>query len=291
MQWWRRAGFLLVFGLLGAPRMLAAQSDTASVVTTPSWVGHFTSASANALLSGVTAGLVQELKGGSFRDGFTRGALGGVVIYAGKRVAADRFTGAGLLGREVAAVGTSMVRNAADGIGTFDRVVLPVGITRLYWQRAAPRGVQVKLDVVALGWTIYGIVEPELHFEAEESFSAGTPVFSTDNKVIDFSGDDEHAAGVVEAGVIFRADVRVWGRDALSRAFAHERMHVLQMDQLFLTLNDPHDDWLLRQLPGGRKVARYVDLNGAEYIMTFLSALIDEHDHRPWELEAIHLAR
>src|SRR5688500_10942351 len=135
----QRLSYLLLVGLLlSGPRPLSAQTDTTSVLTTPTWVGQFTVAGANALLSGVTAGVIQELRGGSFSDGFARGALGGVVIYAGKRVAMDRFAGAGLLGREVAAVGTSMVRNAADGVGLLDRVVLPVGPVRVYWQRTEP---------------------------------------------------------------------------------------------------------------------------------------------------------
>ena len=288
----QRLSYLLLLGaLLSVTRPLHGQTDTASVVNTPSWVGQFTVAGANALLSGVTAGVIQEIRGGSFSDGFTRGALGGVVIYAGKRIAMDRFAGAGLLGREVAAVGTSMVRNAADGVGLLDRVVLPVGPVRVHWQRAEPQPWRVKVDALALGWTLYGVVESELDFELRQSLSAGAVVFSTNNKVINFSGDDEHAAGIVEAGVIFRSDVRAWGQDALDRAFAHERMHVLQIDQLFLTLNDPHDDWLLRKLPAGEAVNRWVDLNVAEYLFTFLAGAIDEHSHRPWEMEAIHLAR
>ena len=273
------------------PAQLSAQVDTTIYsARTPGWVAPVSLTAANALLGGLSAGLIQELKGGSFRDGFTRGALGGAIIYAGKRVAAERFTGAGLLGREVAAVGSSVVRNASDGVGTFDRLVLPVGIARVYWQRAPQRSVNVKVDAVALGWTIYGVVERELDFNLEESLSAGTPVFQTDGKIISF-GDAQHAGGVVEAGVIFLSDVRPWGDAFLQRAFAHERIHTLQMDQIFLDWIEPYDDRLLRLIPGGRAVNRWVDINVSTEILRLIAPLFDRHRDRPWELEAIYFTR
>lgn len=42
----------------------------------PRWAGQVTALTSNALLGGLTAGIDQELRGGSFKDGFARGALG-----------------------------------------------------------------------------------------------------------------------------------------------------------------------------------------------------------------------
>jgi hypothetical protein len=287
----RRIAVLVFVAAWLAPVTLHAQADTAIYsAPTPRWVAPLSLASANVLLSGITAGITQELKGGSFRDGFTRGALGGLVIYAGKRVAVESFSGAGLIGRQVNAVGTSIVRNAADGVGSLDRLVLPVGVTRVYWQRAPQSTWRVKLDAVALGWTIYGIVESELEMNVEESFSAGTPVFQTRDKIISF-GENQHAGGVVEAGVVFLSDVRPWGDPFLQKAYAHERVHTLQMDQVFLNWIEPHDDRLLGLLPGGRTVSRWIDVNASAEIVRLLSRFFDNHGDRPWELEAIFLTR
>src|SRR5688572_16046106 len=116
--------FLLAIGFLltGNAGSLAAQNGPqgSDNWTAPAWVGDVTFLGANALTSGLSAGLLQRLRGGSFRDGLARGALGGSVKYAGMRVSAQRFDGAGLLGRHVAATGTSMVRNASDARPTFD---------------------------------------------------------------------------------------------------------------------------------------------------------------------------
>jgi hypothetical protein len=272
------------------PAKLHAQVDTAFYsASAPGWTAQFSIASANMLLSGITAGITQELRGGSFRDGFARGAMGGLVIYGGKRIAADHFSGAGFVGRQVGAVGSSMVYNAGVGAGTFDRLVFPVGITRVYWQR--PTGqVQVKVDAMALGWTIYGIIEPELEFDGGSTVSAGTPVFRTRGKVISF-GNDSHAGGIVQSGAIYLSDVKQWGDAFLEKTFAHERVHTMQVDHLFLTLNEPHDDWLLKRAPFGRTINRWVDINLSTELLRLLAGAFDEHGNRPWELEAIYLTR
>ncbi|MGQ0562544.1 MAG: hypothetical protein ACT443_11800 [Gemmatimonadota bacterium] len=282
----------LAFGLVIALSQAAhAQSDTLVYsAPAPRWVGQFTVLSANAVLGGLTAGLFQELRGGSFKDGFTRGALGGAAIYAGKRVAAQRFSGAGLLGRELAAVGASVVRNASDGIGSFDRLILPAGFTRIYWNRAEG-AVTVKLDVATAAFTAYGVLEDELAFDARASFSGGAPVFRTDNEIITFGTGEQHAAGVSRAGVVLRAFVEPWGEEFLDRALAHELVHVVQDDQLFITLNDHLDDWAFAQLGPAKRLSRYIDLNISSEVLVLLARWIDDHADRPWEMEAIYLTR
>lgn len=280
---------LLLIAALRA-QVASAQSDTLGYrAPAPRWVAQFTTMSANAAIGGLTAGIFQRVRGGSFQDGFARGALGGVIIYTGKRVVAERFTGAGLIGRELAAVGSSVVRNASDGIGNFDRLIIPAGITRIYWDRVHRRA-NVKLDIVAAGFVIYGVMEEDLEFDVRESLFGGTAVFRTNNKVISFGPQREHAGGLSEAGTLYRSDVPGWGKDFLRRALAHERVHVLQDDQLFITLNDHLDDYLLSKA-GLRTVSRYADINGVTQGLKLLARLIPNHGDRPWETEANYLVR
>lgn len=87
----------------------------------------------NALLGGATAAGMRLIRGESASESwsaFWTGTLGGGVTYAGKRVAVERFGGAGFLGRELATVGGSMVRNASAGRGVLEELVLPVGPVR-----------------------------------------------------------------------------------------------------------------------------------------------------------------
>lgn len=264
--------------------------DTGGVVASaPHWAGEFAVLSGNAVLSGVTAGVVQKIRGGSFRDGFMRGLAGGAVVYAGKRLVAERWDGAGLLGREVAAVGTSMVRNAGDGVPLFQRFALPLGIVRVYVDRASARPVQVHLDAWAAAWTAYGISESQLDFDAHRSLSFGTPVFRTNNKVM--STGDIKAGGYSKAGVVLLSDVPAWGPVYAERAIHHEMEHVLQEDQIQATWLRPAQEALLPRLPGGRLFDRWIDVNLSTEVLDGFSNLIHEHDVRPWELEADYLAK
>jgi hypothetical protein len=92
-----RAALACVLATFALPPLCRAQEPQR-----PGWVADFTVLSGNVLVSAVSAGAVQKARGGSFRDGFARGAAGGAGVFAGKRIAAARWAGAGLVGRQVA---------------------------------------------------------------------------------------------------------------------------------------------------------------------------------------------
>jgi len=290
---------VVVLLLLVSAQTVVAQENPPAEPPAPGWTTQLATLGANSLLSGVSAGLMQYLRGGSFQDGFTRGAMGGALIYTGKRIAVERFDGAGLIGREVGAVGASVVRNAADGIGSFERVVLPVGPVRLYLSTADQFKVHPRLDLSAAAWLTYAVLEPELELHWGDSFSAGTPVFRTANKLIvqgASNADEEndrrfHALGVAPSGLIFRSFIPAYGSKVLDRTFAHERVHVLQSDQIFLTITDPAEDWLMDRTGATRALGQVIDLNLSVQVMTALRPLFPEYRSRPWELEASYLTR
>jgi hypothetical protein len=294
----RRALIIVVATLLLAPRDATAQGNPLSIDTLtlppliyPSWVGTLTTAGGNVLLGALTGGISQKLHGRSFKDGFTRGALGGLVTYGGKRITAARFAGAGLLGRELGAVGSSMVRNAGEAQPIFERLILPFGPLRFYATPRSLRATRVRVDVFSLGWTIYAIAEPKLSFDAAQSLSAGGPVFRTHNRYLRFKGDSLDAGGVAAAGVLLIGDIPALGRTNLLRIIAHERVHTVQQDAIFTTIIDPLQAELLPRLPFGATTNRFVDLNFSTDIMSQLARFIPRHDARPWELEAEYLAR
>ena len=252
----------------------------------PGWVGDFTTAGANGLIGGMTAGLVQKARGGSFQDGFTRGLLGGAVTYGGKRLAAQRFFGAGLAGREVAAVGSSMVRDAAAARPLLQRVMLPVGPLHLYVDRSRGVRMYAKVDAYTLGWMTYAALKPELSWDAEASLSSGVPVFRVHDRLIVSGSDGAEAAGLTVAGTILLSDIRSLDTQA---TFAHERVHVLQNDQIFLLWTEPVERWVLGKLPGGRTLSRYVDLNASPAVTELLGDVFPDYHRKPWEMEAIYL--
>ncbi len=200
----------------------------------------------NALVGGLTAGLWQELSGDSFEDGFAGGALGGGVVYAGKRLAAESFPGAGFVGRDVAAVGTSIVRNAADARPLLDSLMLPVGPLRLHLSPRAPTAPRVEVNLHQLYWTTYGLAEDRLELDLGESLSSGAPVFRADRSLL----VDDHGPvlGVAVGGVVMLSpqDDERW-----ERSLAHERAHVSQRDFLHHAWFRPVEERLAGRLPGG----------------------------------------
>lgn len=286
----------------------ADPANTSCVDPAPRWAGEAATLGINVLVGGLTAGVIQHLRGGDFADGFTRGALGGGLVYAGKRVAAERFWGAGLMGRQVAAVGASVTRNAAFARPSLETVVLPLGPLRAVVTRAgsgatlagtgtgagfsvAVGGLRIrpKLDAAAAAWIAYGIAEPELSFDAGESLSAGTPVFRTSGTVMKLSGGTL-AAGLTKSGVVMLSDVPAFGRTFAQRALRHERVHVIQQDQVFTIWTDPLEDWFASKL-GAERLNGWADANLSTELLELLGNLIEDHGDRPWELEAIFLAR
>jgi hypothetical protein len=265
--------------------------ETGCTVDTPRWLGEFATLSVNAAIGGLTAGLVQRFRGGSFADAFVSGVLGGATTYAGKRVAAERFAGAGAIGRIVSATGASMARNATSGQLLLSRITVPVGPVWLDVRRGmAGTSVGARVDPVALGWFVYGLAEPELHFDAGESLSAGAAVFRTRGKLLSFGDDERHAAGVTNAGIIFLADIPAYGDSFERRALAHERVHVLQEDALAIMWTDPLASHVMSGL-GAYSPSRYVAVNLSTELMRTLARFESRHEARPWEMESIFLAR
>lgn len=287
----RRAILLAVLALspAGAAAAQHSPAPTGPVLddrdrwVAPRWVGDVTFVAVNALVGGLTAGLTQRVRGGDFLDAFVGGAGGGAVAYAGRRLAVQRFDGAGLAGRQLSALGVSMARNAGEGRPSLERLMFPLGPLHLHVDRSS--GVRVRPKVHLLGLAQAGrlALYEETELDWRLSLSAGAPVFRAPGRTLRFEG--EHAAGLVVHGSIVLGESREIN-DA--RLFAHERVHVLQSDFAFLTLSDPVEAWLVDAVAPARVLYRYVDLGATAWVLGIgLSRWIDlAYDDRPWEIEA-----
>jgi hypothetical protein len=190
------------------------------------WKEDVAFAAANGLLSGVVSGLLAKLAHDrSFAEGFRGGATGGVVTYAGKRLAAERFWGAGLLGRQVASLGGSLAWNAREGRGAFDRLIVQLAVARLYWDRTEAR-LTVRPDLLTLYYTALAVAESRVQLDWSMTFSAGAPMFVTTSD----GALDDNAAGRAFAGLaLLDANATL----ALPEIATHERIHIIQYDQHF----------------------------------------------------------
>lgn len=240
---------------LAAPASLQAQ-DRSSEWTAPRWMGDVAFVGTNALLGGLSAGLMQHMEGGDFRDGFTRGAFGGMTAYAGRRIAAAEFSGAGLLGRQVSAVGASVVRNAGEGRGSLERLVFPVGPVRLYVDRAEATTIRPRVALYDLAWVVTFATRSETEVDWSASLSSGAPVFrSPQRSYKDHRG--EPVDGLAAGGSIGVSDIF---HDRRRQVLPHERVHVLQHDFAFLVWSDPVEKRVMARHRWTRELSRHVDL-------------------------------
>lgn len=240
----------------------------------------------NTLVGGLTAGVLQSLRDGSFQEGFASGALGGAISYGGRRLAVEEFGGAGFLGRQVSAVGGSVVRNASERRPPFARLSLPVGPLIMLIDRAEPVRVRAELDLKGAGWLIAALLDDRLQLDEGATISAGAPVFRTPHHQLGIDGDYKYGVAVAGLVVIGYQGDRPGDHDV----FAHERVHVLQYDFVQEIWGDPLETWIGARL-GAPQVIRYIR-PGLAYglIRESVANLLNvERNDRIWEIEADYL--
>lgn len=213
------------------PRPAVAQHDH-----DPSpWVDDVGIAAANVLAGGLTAGLTAAIRGHDVSDAFLMGAAGGAVWFAGKRVAVEGFDGAGLLGREVGALGSSVVANGGAARGWLEEVWLPLGPV---WFQVSPRAARqvriIGLDAAVLAWAV---AEPAVELDWGRSLSNGALFFTSERHVI--LSDSDQVEGVTIGGVVLTG---VATGDP-ERIRAHEMVHVIQLDFFLHAVSRPLEAW------------------------------------------------
>ena len=188
----------------------------------------------NTALGALTAGLRAGFAGRPIWPAVCEGALGGVVVYAGKRVIGTEVPALGVGGRELAALGSSVVGNAGGGRAPLAGAVFPLGPVRLYLGRPAAAGwssggVRLKLDLAGSLALAYMATRPGARFDLAASARAGAAVF---DGVSDL-GTDHLAQNIV--GVIAVAPSDVGDRVGM----AHELIHLTQWDFTFVAWSEP----------------------------------------------------
>jgi hypothetical protein len=236
----------------------------------------------NALLGGLTAGVGRWLSGGPIHHGVGWGLAGGALGYTGRLIAVQDFSGAGLLGRQVNGVGTSLVANAVANRAALSRLDLPVGPVVLRFEPASGLLPSPRVRVWDAAWLVSGLLDSRLELDWKESVSSGAPVFQAPDHLLEGGSTGQYIGGVIVLGLNHRPNT-----------LAHERVHVLQFDQLHGYWGGPLEDWAATHvLPGGIAAPGWLEAGIAAPLMVW--ALSDglslEPDQRPWEAEADFLA-
>jgi len=241
--------------------------------------------SANALLGGLTAGVSSSVRGGPFLEPFVRGAIGGAISYGGKRLSGADFSASGLIGRQVAAAGASMVRSAAFGDGWLDTLFVPLGPGRLHVPLRSGERAAYRIDLEEVAWLLHGLTQDHLTLDVARTVSSGAFVFTGEDQL---RGEDDTAIGRASPGVI---SIRRSGAEQDDATLAHERVHIAQLDYLKIVGGLPLEGALRRTWglePGGWH--DHVEVGIGHYPMLWLlTAPWRAHGARPLEREAEHV--
>ncbi len=270
-------GFLLLHALI----LCFPATGKAQDFKHTSFERNVVTAGINGAIGGLAAGTSQLFAKKSFWRGFARGAGAGLIVYGGKRLIAERSPVAWWVGRQIAAIGSSEVANAAHGRRVFQILTLPVGPVRLHFEPRARLIPSATLDIVSTAYSAVVASQAGSRFAARESLATGTIVFITRQRSQGIGGN---AAGVVTLSEYVpngNFPLLESERDVLS----HELVHSAQYDFVVTVWADPLQSTIVKKLPWAKPVTRYLDFNLLLPIQVVANALISYHD-RPWEQEA-----
>ena len=236
----------------------------------------------NAAIGAVTAAVWSVVRGRgaghALVSGITRGLIGGAAMGAGRQIAGSPFDGSGFIGREVSAVGISLISSAGS-----DRTVLsfPVGPVRLQLVDGSSFDWRVNAtDAVA---AVIRATHSGTRIDAALSLSSGTFVFRDRRQTFHTSSGEADAAEFFESITLARSVF--YGTDRPNVLY-HENVHVLQNDYLSFAVTNPIEVALLDRTSLGRMIARHVDPGILSVPTNIFANSLVKYPARPWEREA-----
>src|SRR5688500_8293306 len=130
----------------------------------------------NMAIAGSTAAIGALFSHRPVLKAFAIGAAAGAGMFVGKLSIATEGPVGAWGGRQIGAISSSVVANAATGRSPFDEVVLPVGLVRLYITPATGK-VQPSVDLAGVMSTVAAAGRPGTSFDAKESLRNGAIIF------------------------------------------------------------------------------------------------------------------
>ena len=250
--------------------LLSAVPAAAQVSTS----ARISNLAANAAIGGVLAAARSLFGGHRFARSLALGSLGGAIQGAGRQVAGGRSTASGLVGRQLSAVGISLAYSAgADSLV----LIAPVWLVTFEVRPHLPNPVRARVNLMDFAFVTSALVDGR-SLDVASSLSVGAPVFTRA-----VAAKDKYV-GYTRMGVIFLTD----GVPAALRreALSHEAVHLLQWDAYGQLVAFPIERKLMRSVPGGRSLSRFLDLGVFGPIPALLIAQRIRYEKQPWEREA-----
>ena len=238
----------------------------------------------NGALGGFSAAMFALARGKNPWRAALIGAGGGVVMGAGKQVAGRRFDGSGLVGRQLSALGTSVVRAASEDTML---VLVPVGPVTLEVRPRAVDRVRPRVNLVGAATVMYYVLRSDTRVDLGATLSAGAPVFRFPTETV--STRDGIIFGRMDFGTIILGTAPSILDEQRRMTLPHESIHVVQYDFLEHALTLPPERAILRKLGVGERFLRHVDIGAVSVMLAGVLQMHMDYDDRPWEREAVLL--
>jgi hypothetical protein len=238
----------------------------------------------NGALGGFSAAMFALARGKNPWRAALVGFGGGIVLGAGKQITGRRFDGSGLIGRQVAALGTSLVRSASEDTLV---MLMPIGpMTFEVRPRAADR-VRPRINLVGTGTVLYYVLRSDTRIDVGASLSAGSPVFRFPTETV--STRDGIIFGRMDFGTILLGTPTAPLTEHQRLTLPHETIHVVQYDFLEHALTLRPERSILRLLGVSEGFLRHVDIGAVSVLLAGVLQMQMDYDDRPWEKEAVWL--
>lgn len=235
----------------------------------------------SALLGSIAASIRCVIEECDVSAAAVRGGVGGLLAFAGRAVAAQEFDGAGLLGRQVSAVGIGFLETPQGLLPDVVSFRFPALVVRAS-NRDGTLRLKPAVDASGILVAAYFVARSDVGMNWSRTLSAGTFVLEATGTV--FEHDGEVVNGAAVSTTILLSEL---SSTLMSQTLRHESVHVLQLDLLSGAVFAPVERWLARRM-GLAGVTAHVEVNLLRELSLGATAVVlgDRLATWPFELEA-----
>jgi len=212
----------------------------------------------NTLLGATIGGARAWIKHRPIRRGVALGALGGLTTAGARQVVATRRDGAGIFGRVLHDIGLGLGSAATDSLLT---VPFHVGPLVARWTPATRTWPSVRVNLTNLVYAGVAIARIDGRVDWRSTlWSGAVTVLPGVNVSPDYPQAEPGTISLTDVSSL--CGVSPSGASICRVDLAHESIHVLQLDMMHEWVGKDIEAALLRRLPGGRGISRWVELGG-----------------------------
>jgi hypothetical protein len=236
----------------------------------------------NAAIGLATATAWSVMRGHGIRDGVTRGLAGGAMMSVGRQVAASHFSGSGFTGRQISAVGISIITSTGS-----DRFVLSFPVGPVALQVIGGRALDWRINATDAFAAIINSTDKANQLDMALSASSGTFVFRSRRNTFHTKGGEATGSEFFQSITLARAAFE--HSVTMPNVLFHENVHVLQDDYLANAIANPMERMWLDRTRTGRRITRHIDLGLLSLPINAAANGLVPYASRPWEREAYAL--